>query len=314
MLMEQWRRHKPQEHKISRSCNLCNFESSKVIFTKNGFNLVQCLSCGLVYVGNPPSKVELEKLYSFDSGYKVRLRDNSAKFEYDFKLAKKRYELIKKFKKRGRILDIGCSTGFFLDVAKKNGWETFGIEISKDLAELAKKRYGLNVFIGTLDEINFASNFFDAVTMWDVIEHVENPMRTLCVVNRILKNDGIVIISTPNIDGLFPKLSYKVSNVINFWPHPEPPYHLFQFSKETVKKLLNQAGFKVLEIYDKRIGIIYSVGKSLTGSPRRLLQLAPFIPFFILFSQLGPVIHRGDWITVISKKAGTCKMFQKWKK
>ena len=134
-----------QEHKKFRSCDLCGFESPRVIFIKNGFNLVQCLSCNLVYVGNPPSKVELEKLYSFDSGYRVRLRDNSAKFGHDFRIAKRKYELVKKFKKRGRILDIGCSVGFFLNVAKKNGWESFGIEISKNTAELARKRYGLNV-------------------------------------------------------------------------------------------------------------------------------------------------------------------------
>lgn len=298
-----------QEHKISQSCNLCNFGLARVIFTKNGFNLAQCLSCGLVYVANPPSKAELEKLYSFDSGYKARLRDDSVKFKNDFRSAKEKYELMKKFKKRGRVLDIGCSAGFFLDVAKKDGWETFGVEISNDLAELARKRYDLNVLTGTLDETNFASNFFDAVTLWDVIEHVGNPRRTMEIINRILKDDGIVIISTPNIDGLFPKLSYKLAKIVNYWLSPEPPYHLFQFSKKTVEKLLRQTGFKLLELDDKRIGIKYSLGKSLINSPREFLCSAPLIPLFILFSLLGPMVHRGDWIIIISKKAGRAERF-----
>lgn len=294
-----------QEHKTSRFCILCNSESSKVIFVKSGFNLVQCPFCDLVYVSNPPSRVELEKLYSFDSGYKARLQDEQAEFKRDFSLASKHYSLIEKHKIQGRILDIGCTAGFFLKVAKESGWETYGVEISKDAAELARKRYGLEVLTGTLDEASFKPNFFDVVTIWDVIEHVENPMQTMSIINTILKDDGIVAISTPNIDGLFPRLSYKISDIINYWPHPEPPYHLFQFSKKTMYKLLEQTGFDLLAVHDERIPITYSFGsfQSLIRSPKSFLYSALFIPAALL----GPMVHSGDWITVIAKKACACK-------
>lgn len=288
-----------------RSCNFCKNELPRVISRKNGFHLVQCPSCGLVYVGNPPPKEELEKLYSFDSGYKKRFRDDTAEFKHEFTLASKNYEFIKKHKTRGRILDIGCADGSFLRVAKNNGWETYGMEISRDLVEVARKRYGLKILSGTLNETSFMTKSFDVVTMWDLIEHVEDPMQTMSIVNRILKDDGIVGISTPNIDGLFPKLSYKISNIVGYWPHPEPPYHLFQFSKKTIYELLELTGFSVLEMHDKRTSISYSFGRirSLIRSPKRLLYSAIFIPTAIL----GPIVHSGDWITVVAKKARACK-------
>ncbi len=289
-----------QEPKILCSCNLCNNESSKIIFVKNGFNLVQCSSCGLVYVGNPPSEAELEKLYSFGSGYHARFIDESSmEFKHHLNLARQYYEMLEKYKTQGRILDIGCSNGFFLKLARDNGWETYGLEMSKDTAELARKRYGLKVLTGTLQETSFTSKFFDVVTLWDVIEHVENPMKTISIISKILKDDGIVVLLTPNIEGLFPKLSYKVANIINYWPHPEPPRHLFQFSKKTIQKLLRLTGFNVIEIVDIRIPITYTFGslKSLISSPKRFLYSAFFIPVVLL----GPIVRAGDSMFVFAE-------------
>lgn len=290
-----------QDSRITSFCNLCNHEFSRPVFIKNGYILLRCSSCGLVYVGNPPSKLELEKLYSFDSGYHLGLQDDSGDFKRDLDLAIKYYELITKYKTHGRILDIGCAAGFFLKVAKENGWDTYGVEISNDTAEIARKRYGLKVLTGSLKATSFIPNFFDVVTMWDVIEHVENPIRTISIISRILKDDGILAISTPNIDGLFPKISYRVSNLINRWRHPEPPHHLYQFSKKTMNRLLEQAGFNLLEVQDRCIPITYSFGsfETLISSPKRFLYSAFFIPTALL----GPIVHMGDCMIVIAKKA-----------
>jgi 2-polyprenyl-3-methyl-5-hydroxy-6-metoxy-1,4-benzoquinol methylase len=272
-----------------------------VLFVKKRFTLVQCSFCGLVYVSNPPSEMELEKLYSFASGYHLSFRDNELERQKYLNLAKRHYQLIEKHKTPGRILDIGCSVGFFLQVAKEHTWETYGLEISKDTAELAEQRYGLKVLLERLREDSFLPNFFDVVTLWDVIEHVENPRKTMSIINRILKNDGIVAFSTPNIDGLFPKLSYKVANIIHHWPHPEPPRHLFQFSKKTVHELLQRTGFDVLEMHDERIPISYTFGNSKNplSSPLKFFYAALFIPIALL----GPMVRAGDSLIVLAKKA-----------
>jgi len=282
-------------------CNLCNNSLSKPIFSKNGFNLVKCLSCGLVYVENQPSDEELKRIYSFEAGYHNCFQSIvSWQTRKQLSFGKRYYEYIKKYKKNGRILDIGCSAGFFLKAAKENGWETYGLEVSDDTAEIARKRYGLNVLTGVLNENTFPDRSFDVVSMWDFIEHVSNPAETMSIVNKMLSPDGIIVLSTPNADGLFARVTYKMSGIIGDWLHPEPPHHLFQFSKKTIFRLLEISDFKVLKVYDKRISIAYMLKsfKLLSMPLKRLLYFVLLIPMSIL----GPVIGSGDLIIVIAKK------------
>lgn len=289
----------PISSELKGKCILCGDEIARLLFIKNGFNIVQCCTCDLVYVGNPPSNEELRKYYSFDSGYHFDYHDdNHSKFKNKIYCARKYYNLVKMFKTSGRILDVGCSVGFFLDIAKNNGWETYGIELNADTAKIARERYGLQVFTGTLNEVSCPATFFDVITLWDVIEHVENPLHTMQIINQKLKKDGIVAFETPNINGLFPMLSYKIANTINFWTHPEPPAHLFQFSKETISNLLNLSGFEILKIYDTKIPIEYSL--PFWHSINLFFWLYAII--FAPFALIGPLFHMGDSIIVIAKK------------
>src|SRR5690349_22293158 len=132
----------------------------------------------------------------------------------------------------GRLLDVGCSAGFFLKVARDRGFDVHGLEIPADTAALARERYDVDVQVGTLDDAHFEPGSFDVVTMWDVIEHVRDPVGAMSTVARLLKPGGIAALMTPNVEGLFPRLSYRVADRVGFWPHPEPPAHLFQFGKQ----------------------------------------------------------------------------------
>jgi 2-polyprenyl-3-methyl-5-hydroxy-6-metoxy-1,4-benzoquinol methylase len=271
-----------------------------VLFVKNGFVLVQCEHCALAYVRNPPVTEELHRLYDFKAGYHLCFRDDDKACEEHIAVARQHYGFVRKYITRGRLLDIGCSAGFFLKVARDHKWETYGLEISQGTAALAEERYGLQVTVGSLQEETFDPGYFDVVTMWDVLEHVDDPKKTLTLVNRILKDDGIVAISTPNIDGLFPKLSYKVANFINYWPHPEPPRHLFQFSRKTLGQVLKLTGFKLLAVHDERIPIGYTFGglMELLRSPKRLVYALMFVPIALA----GPILRAGDGLIVIAKK------------
>ena len=284
-----------------RSCNLCDAGSAREIFVKNGFSLVQCPSCGLIYVGNPPAADELRRLYSFDAGYHTScVGDESVETALHRRSAREYYDLLSRYKSGGSLLDVGCSTGFFLRVARDQGWETCGLEMSPDTASLARDRYGLEVLTGTLEETTFPAKRFDAVTLWDVIEHVEDPVRTMSIVHRILKDDGIVAFLTPNVAGLFPKAAYAAAKIINYWPHPEPPHHLFQFSKATARRLVTRTGFTVRRLVDKRIPLAYTFGalKGLFSSLRQLLYATCFAPI----ATLGPLVGAGDAMIVIAQK------------
>ena len=101
--------------------------------------------------------------------------------------------------KNKKMLDIGCANGEFLDYAKKYGWETYGIEISSEGYEICLNK-GINISNYELKENKYGDNMFGCITMWDVIEHLINPLDELKEIHRILDKDGRLYISTPNLN------------------------------------------------------------------------------------------------------------------
>jgi 2-polyprenyl-3-methyl-5-hydroxy-6-metoxy-1,4-benzoquinol methylase len=286
----------------SSRCPLCSGDQARVIFTKQGFTIVKCSTCNLVYVANPPTDSEIRDMYSFSSGYHIELAQEGAVARAKFSAAAQRYiRLIEKHRQGGRILDVGCSFGAFLEVAREGGWETYGVEISDDTASLARAR-GLNVVTGTLADGPLPTSSVDVVTLWDVLEHVRDPVGSLRLANAILGPGGIIGLSTPNVDGVFPRLSLLSARVAGVWPHPEPPFHLVQFSKKTIKRSLQRAGFEILEIVERRIPLGYTFGTltHVLRSPKRAAYAAMFAPIALI----GPVIGAGDQVDVIARKIG----------
>ena len=282
-------------------CPLCKGTAREVIFTKKGFDLVRCGSCNLAYLGKPPTPDELQKLYSFEAGYQSNFANaTSSEVRFHTKAARLSYAALSQHRSGGKLLDVGCSAGFFLKEAQAHGWETHGLEYSPDTAAVAARVPGLQIKSGTLEDAHYEAKSFDVVTLWDVIEHVPDPVGTMHQVHRILHDDGLVAISTPNIDGLFPQLSYRVAKRLDYWPHPEPPHHLLQFSGQTLGLLLARAGFEIVATETKCIPLSFSFDLKhlLRRSPKLWLYTAAFLPTAIL----GPWLGAGDWLFVFAKK------------
>jgi 2-polyprenyl-3-methyl-5-hydroxy-6-metoxy-1,4-benzoquinol methylase len=136
----------------------------------------------------------------------------------------------------GRILDIGCSTGVFLAEAKRRGWrEVVGIEISPSAAAFARRLLGSEVHEVFLEAVNLPAENFDAVTGYEVIEHVPDPRAFVREVARVLRRSGTATFSTPNWDSIWERKSRDT--------HRAPPFHLNYFTARTITKLLRDAGF-----------------------------------------------------------------------
>jgi hypothetical protein len=135
--------------------------------------------------------------------------------------------------------------------------------------------------------------------MWDIVEHVPYPIQLLSQARELLCEDGWLWLTTPNIDGLFPQASLRVASSVGKWPHPEPPYHLTQFSEETITDALHRAGFEHVVVKQQSIPLSYSFGsaKKMLTDPRRLAYAAAFAPLAFL----GPLIGRGDTMLVAAK-------------
>ena len=237
-------------------CVICDSDHSRKLLSKNSYNITKCKNCGLVYVNPRPTKDELVAIYSSSNITPLDKNSNIKKFRIGLKAIKKF------FQKPGKILDVGCSTGTFLSMAEIDGWKTFGVDINERAVKFAREKYGLNIKIGDLETLNFPEGYFDVVTFFDTIEHLPDPVLALMEVKRILKPKGLILITTPNIDGLFPKLTYLLfAKTIGAWEHPTPPGHLYQFSKQTIAKILKKIGLQIIYFKSAEIPLSYTVGK-----------------------------------------------------
>ncbi len=221
------------------SCILCN-NNTDLKFNKSEMDIRYCKRCSLAFVSPQPSVDTQQKYYdkSFrEGGYRLyNLSENLR-----IRLNQKRFNEISKYKPSGNLLDIGCASGYFLDVASQNNLSTFGVELSKEAAQIAKQKHK-NIFNGTLEGSNFQNSFFDIVTLFDIIEHVLDPSTTIKEISRIIKPDGLLVITTPDISSWHAKIMGKRWGLIT------PLEHLFYFSPKSIRILLEKYGFKIEEV------------------------------------------------------------------
>lgn len=241
------------------TCNLCGSQGVKTIFQMPDwsfdrwdhlFTFVQCTNCGLVYQNPRPTLEEMSLFYPDDyECYPVNLAQvTKSKKLMDWVVMygmARRFSSVRKYKQQGRLLDIGCATGIFLDSIKVlegknsgNNWDLNGIEVSAFASKIAQQK-GHNVFCGTLTDAQFPSQSFDVVTLWDVFEHLHDPKCDLAEIHRILKPDGLLVMRVPNLDSWDAKLFGK------YWVGYEPPRHLYIFGKQTIVRMLETNGFHV---------------------------------------------------------------------
>ena len=227
-------------------CDLCGSSDFKDVGEKLGFEIVECLKCGLRFTNPRLNKKTREMLYSrnyyFDYRAWLGQKIKSESAIQEWLLAEQQLGNILVYKKRGTFLDVGSSTGELLNAAKKRGFDCWGVEPNKWAWRFAAKKMGLRVFNGELHESSFESGFFDAVSCMEVIEHIPDPLGELREINRILKNDGILTLSTPNF-------GCKESQECGMsWKHNKPWEHIYLFDYVHLQKILNIAGFGIIDV------------------------------------------------------------------
>lgn len=224
-------------------CVVCQNSEIRKTFVKQEKDFFRCASCGLIFAHPLPSPKELKNLYdkNYYSPWQAReggmsdiKRNKTATFQ-------KWMRRIEKYVSKGRILDIGCAMGFFLEVAQVRGWEPYGLEVSEYSYAIANRKFSNRIFQGDLLDAHFAGDHFDAVTLFDVIEHGAQPLETFKEIYRILKPSGIVALSTMNTRSLSSRLMGEK------WPHYKPE-HLYCFSSSNMTLALKVSGFEILEI------------------------------------------------------------------
>ena len=188
----------------------------------------------MVYVTPRLTFKELEEFYA------TSYFEYIDSYEKDFNRRIGAIRWIRKYKSSGKLLDIGCSVGSMLEAADKH-FDPLGIDVAEWALEKAREK-GLKVKSGTLEGIKFQDETFDVVTFTEVIEHIHDPLAFLTEVHRILKPDGVIYLTTGNIEGLRAKRDGAK------WYYLTPQYHICFFAPRTIRKILENSGFEVMEI------------------------------------------------------------------
>jgi SAM-dependent methyltransferase len=232
-------------------CPLCGGENQDQIYVARDrhygipglYRIVRCAECSLVFLNPMYSDDELSALYPMDYyAYQDNFERGGWKDIFKTILGCQSGTLDPKFPAPGRMLDLGCGSGWFLRRMRARGWETHGVEISNEAAELGRRKCGLDIFTGTLKQANFPAAHFDYVRSNHSFEHISCPGETLDEIHRILRPDGKLLIAVPNGDGLNSKIFRQ------YWWYRGAPVHPFTYSVRTLSTFLNKSDFAVEKV------------------------------------------------------------------
>jgi len=222
------------------SCPLCRKVIAEPIASPVGIPLYRC-GCSLVFQYPQPDPDELSRLYTpdyYSSWGDVADREDAVR---NMKRATFRAAMaeLPAGLRTGKVLDVGCASGYFLEEARDLGWEAWGVELSDFSAGIARRTFGDRVFHGTLEQARFSGKNFDLVTMFDLLEHVRDPGMMLEETRRILADKGMLLIVTPDAGSLSARLMGAS------WSHFKRE-HLWYFTRKSLKALLADCGMRLV--------------------------------------------------------------------
>lgn len=304
------------------SCIMCKsskftplYETRDRMFDFPGkFFLKKCNACSLAFLDPQPSESKIKKYYpskvyyaynrSNKKGFFELLREYLISHYYSpniiswlITICIKNVPAMPSHVKGGKILDVGSGTGDTLVLLNKLGWDTYGIDMDKNAISTGKKRGLNNLKLGTYKGIDkYPDNFFDAIRLYHVIEHLDDPSLCLNLIRKKLRRGGELIMGTPNMESLVSKI-FK-----SYWYNLDSPRHLFIFSPRTLKKLSENNGFSVKEIeFCSAGGIVGSIQYFIKDIFDKKIDLIHKFSVIVLFYPLEWILdkfHLGDVFTL----------------
>lgn len=265
---------------IIRKCVYCRSSSLRLFRTVKQYSLIRCNNCSLVQTVQSSLK---NRNHINQIVYSDEYLGNYLKREKELKLRFcQRVSEIDKYKKGGKIMDIGCSIGLFLECiheTSKYKWQLYGVDLNKKSIKIAKRRVKANLTVGTLISTKYPSKFFDCIICFDVLEHDVNIKRTLQEIRRLLKDGGLLVVQSPNYKSVMANLSGV------YWDWWSVPDHVIHFSKDTLIAVLRCNNFSIIKWFswepekDFVMNIAGSIRKSLPSTLFMNKILAKFSVF-----------------------------------
>jgi 2-polyprenyl-3-methyl-5-hydroxy-6-metoxy-1,4-benzoquinol methylase len=281
------------------TCPICMIDTEHIVKHDFGdYRVVKCARCGLIFLSPRLTEKAILNLYSNQDYYVSEIAGQGYDEYLDVRhnwlnTFNKRLTQIARYQDAGKVLDIGCGPGFFLEAAQTKGYDVFGIDPSEYIVKVAREKFGEKIRQGVIESADYPQESFDLVTAFDTFEHVYHPLEWLEASQRILKKGGLLAITTPNPESMLSKISGRK------WVSYKLPEHVYYWAPATIRQILKN-GWEILEI--NRAGQFASLGFLL----RRLFRL-PTIPTGFaqsVLKLLGKINIYSDngSMTVIAKK------------
>lgn len=233
------------------ACPLCGSSRRTPIMERFARVVLQCQDCTAGYMEGFPA--DLDDVYSHE-GYND-IQESSYLQNVDYRkrrFALERLNIIRRHITKPvssmRLLDVGCGTGWFLEVAMQEGFAVAGLELGKDIAAATSKRLKIQIFNETIAELP-TNQLFDVVTLFDVLEHVPDPAAVLRAVREHLRPGGIALIFCPNLDSVGLSILKERSSLVM------PSEHLFYFTPKSLRGLIERNALEVVEFQTKGMDI-----------------------------------------------------------
>jgi 2-polyprenyl-3-methyl-5-hydroxy-6-metoxy-1,4-benzoquinol methylase len=290
-----------QEVRSGNDCDLCGSRDHTVFERKHDLAYLRCAGCGFVFTdlqGRADASTHDGgfDFASFNEQIIEDLRDtHTAKLESSRhqSIYRQRLKEFEAYRRSGRLLEIGCATGSFLNAAREAGWSTVGVEPVASSAQYAISELGLDVHVGTLESADFEPASFDVVYSNAVLEHVPSPSAVIREASRLLRDGGLFYADTVNLD------SYTWRFLGSRWKLFDPRMHLSMFTPATLEAFCTQADLAVRRITTH--GVRFHATRQ--DSPRgfnRLVDELRKTPY----SLAARYNRKGDNIAIYAEKTG----------
>lgn len=229
------------------TCPLCGSSNGRIEFNKNHVHYICCQECDIRYASQIAKN--LDDVYKNPNYLSYSIDETDEHYNYRReRFGHERVSILEKHcgdLTNKRLLDVGCGNGYFLSVAKEKCNYCFGSEFSKKLREFSHLKTGLPIFSESLDEL--PENNFDIITLFDVLEHIPNPLTFIRSIDRILDPGGFILIFTPNFDSFSIRVMRQNSSII------DPTEHVVLYTMQSLNFLAKQFSYKV--VYSETQGL-----------------------------------------------------------
>jgi 2-polyprenyl-3-methyl-5-hydroxy-6-metoxy-1,4-benzoquinol methylase len=223
-------------------CNLCGSSECSRSFSRDEWQIRICAKCGLGRTDPRPAAQSLQECYGADywqSGFQGE-QYTPKEVRHLLRRYGRRAGYLKRFKRRGSLLEIGTGFGFFLESARRRGYEVRGLEYSSWVAEKARSMFGLPIENAGVADFNPGPVKYDLVVAWHVLEHLTNPLEAMQSIRDWLRDDGIFAVEVPNCG------SVDADRLGDAWEGWTAPHHLWHFTPQALQRMLEKAGFRVV--------------------------------------------------------------------